>query len=401
MKRRWDRTKLVIGAHALAPYARREEHIRDIVACGVDCIVCMDPDYAALDLFAKYGLGAFVRFVVPEWWGGCPAGKMAEINPLARYEAAADAFTDHPAIWGIDVGDEPSALDFSHYSKVVPLVERRFPAHFAYLNLYPNYASTAENTGEEVVSQLGTATYQEYVDRYIAAVPTDYISYDFYMYADTVDRAFSNLWTVADACRDTGRSLWIVLQVNSHREDTVMSLNQLRFQAYTALAFGAELISWGCYTKGWWYNNVLDENGEKTAQYDKLAAMNAELHAIGEPYMRYRRTATVFVGFDSAMRGATRQYNDGYLQDLCEESGAPLVVGVMIGRNTYDHAYLLCACDDPYDVSPVKNRVTFRAVGRTVRLHSGGETTCLLPDENGRYALDLFSSHGALLELTE
>ncbi len=399
MERRWDRTKLIVGAHALAPYARTEEHVRDIVACGVDCIVCMDPDRAALDLFSKYGLGAFVRFIVPEWWGGCPAGRMAELNPLEGYLAAADAFEDHAAIWGIDVGDEPSALDFPHYGKVIPLVERRFPMHFAYLNLYPNYASTSENTGEEVVSQLGTATYREYIDRYVAEVPTDYISYDFYMYANTVENAFSNLWTVADACRDTGRSLWIVLQVNSSREDAVMSLNQLRFQAYTALAFGAELISWGCYTVGWWYNNVLDENGNKTAQYEKLAAMNAELHALGEPYMRYRRTATAFVGFDTVMRGAAEHYSDGYVRMLREESGAPLLVGAMIGRHTSDHAYMLCACDDPHDVAGRENCVVFRADGRGVVLHSGGRETRLLPDEEGIYRFSLPSSHGVLLEV--
>lgn len=399
MQRRWDRTKFVIGAHALAPYARTEQHVRDIAACGVDCIVCMDPDYDALDLFAKYKIGAFVRFIVPEWWGGLPAGRMAERNPLARYEAAADAFTDHPAIWGIDVGDEPSALDFPHYGKVVPLVERRFPMHFAYLNLYPNYASTSENTGEEVKSQLGTATYQEYIDRYVAEVPTDYISYDFYMYANTVENAFSNLWTVADACRDTGRDLWIVLQVNSHREDTVTSLNQMRFQAYTAMTFGAQLISWGCYTKGWWHHNVLDEYGNKTAQYDKLAQMNAELHALGVPYMRYRRTATYFVGFDASLRGATERYSDGYVKELCEASGAPLLVGAMVGRETAYHAYMLCACDDPYDVAKKQNRVTFRAEGYDVVLHYGGKETPLTPDAEGIYRFELPSSHGALLEI--
>lgn len=398
---RWDRSKLMIGAYVLAPYARSEAHVRDIAACGVDCIMSMDPDYEALDWFSKYGLGAFVRFIVPEWWGGCPAGQMATINPLLRYEAAADSFTDHPAIWGIDVGDEPSALDFPHYGKVIPLVERRFPMQFAYLNLYPNYASTSENTGEEVVSQLGTATYQEYIDRYVANVPTDYISYDFYMYANTVDNAFSNLWTVADACRDTGRALWIVLQVNSHREDTVISLNHMRFQAYTAMAFGAESISWGCYTHGWWYNNVLDEEGHKTAQYDKLKAMNAELHALGVTYMRYRRTATAFVGFDPTMRGAVTRYNDGYVCDLCEESGAPLLVGAMIGRNSYAHAYMLCACDDPQDVAPRENRIAFRTTGREVLLHRGETTVRLTPDDKGQYVVTLPSSHGVLLEITE
>ena len=175
MNNRMDRSRLNIGAYILQPYARTENHIREVAECGVDFIVCMGNDRPALDLFHKYGVGAIVSGVLPGWWGGDGnnAGKLAESNPMEKYEAAAASFVDHPAIWGIDIGDEPSALDFPYYGQVYDYINRAFPCQFPYLNLYPNYASVSKNSAEETVNQLGTPTYEEHIQRYCECVPAD------------------------------------------------------------------------------------------------------------------------------------------------------------------------------------------------------------------------------------
>ena len=282
---RMDRSRLNIGAYILQPYARTEQHVKDIADCGIDFMTCVQNDRAMLDLFRKYHVGAIVSGVVPGWWGGDGdnAGQLSKRNPMSSYEKAAAGFKDHPAVWGIDIGDEPSALDFPYYGKVFERVDQLFPNQFPYLNLYPNYASVSQNTAEQTVNQLGTRTYQEHIAEYIKHVPADYLCYDFYLYSINVHQAYENLRTVADACLGAGRSMWIVLQVNSNNKDKWISENELRFQAYTAMAFGAENIIWGCYTAGWWYNNVLDDKGNKTQQYDKLKRVNAEIHRLGVP----------------------------------------------------------------------------------------------------------------------
>ena len=63
-----------------------------------------------------------------------------------------------------------------------------FGNQFAYLNLYPNYASVAENSAQQTVNQLGTATYDEHIRQYCEHVGLDYLCYDFYMYSLTADR---------------------------------------------------------------------------------------------------------------------------------------------------------------------------------------------------------------------
>ena len=406
MNQRMDRTRLNIGAYHLQPYARTEDHIREVAECGVDFIVCMADDRSALDLFHKYGIGAIVSGILPGWWGGDGqnAGKMAAWNPIEKYEAAAATFRDHPAIWGIDVGDEPSALDFPHYGKVIDYVDRAFPNQFPYINLYPNYASVSQNSAEETVNQLGTTTYAEHIRRYCECVPLDYLCYDFYLYSINVSLHYENLRTVANACRNTGRSMWIVLQVNSNDPAYWITENNLRFQAYTAMAFGAENIIWGCYTAGWWNNQVLDGEGNKTRQYDRLKKINAEIRTIGEEYMKYRRVSTHFVGFgghpdmEAVEQAPVDSLSTGVFFDLKAERGSPLVVGEMVNRNRDGSvALMICAADDPYEKSPCLHRITFRAPNRRVRALGGDGYKTVTHLGDGLYAVDIASNEGVLI----
>lgn len=401
-----DRSKLNIGAYILQPYARTEQHIRDIAASGVDFIVCMSNDRPALDLFEKYGVGAIVTGVLPGWWGGDGdnAGTMAEKNPLEKYEDAAKKFVDHPAIWGIDTGDEPSALDFPHYGKVIDLVNTRFPRQFAYLNLYPNYASVAQTTGEQRVNQLGTPTYEEHIKQYCEYVPTDYICYDYYMYAASVSGAYENLRIVSDYCLRTGRSLWIVLQVNSSRAEEWISENRLRFQAFSAMAYGAEVITWACYTAGWWHNQVLDSEGKKTEQYEKMQKVNAEIKTLGEPYMKYRRVSTHLLGYENSpyLEGVNQKpiksLNTGVFFDVCEPDGGNLVVGEMVARCGDSRALFVCAANDPYDKAPAAQRVSFRVGGeRMVRAYNGNGNAVLERNADGSYTVEIGPSAAVLI----
>ena len=406
MNQRMDRTRLNIGAYYLKPYARTEAHVRDLADCGVDFVVCMDNDRNALDLFHKYGVGAIVSGILPGWWGGDGnnAGKMAAWNPIEKYHKAAAEFVDHPAIWAVDVGDEPSALDFPHFGKVIDYVNRAFPNQFAYLNLYPNYASVSQNNAEETVNQLGTPTYEEHIQRYCACVPSDYLCYDFYLYSINVTQHYENLRVVANACRNTGRSMWIVLQVNSVDPNYWISENNLRFQAYTAMAFGAENIIWGCYTAGWWNNQVLDDEGNKTQQYDKLQKVNREIHTIGEEYMKYRRVSTHFVGFeghrhmDAVKQEAVEALSTGIFFDVKADNGAPLVVGEMVNRNHDGSvALMICAADDPYEEHPAEYRLTFRAPGRRIRALGGCGYKTVEDVGDGLYAVTIRSNEGVLI----
>lgn len=400
---RYDKSKLNIGAYVLQPYARTEKHIKEIKDCGIDMIIDLGYDLKCLDLFSKYGIGAIVRDVAPHWWGGCgKAGQFHKECPIEVYEKIAKKYIDHPAIWGISIGDEPSALDIPYYGIVFDKVKKLFPKSFPYLNLYPNYATVAENTADETVSQLGTKTYDEYIDVYCKNVPAGYISYDYYVYATkNLGGCLSNYRIVSEAARKSGRRFMYIAQVNSQNPAEIVTVNQMRFQAFSAMSFGAEDISWGCYTGGWWHHNVLDEKGEKTEQYDKLKLVNHEIKNLAPEYMRFRNTSTHLVGFSEEISKksgieTSHCFSNGYFCDVKAEDGRALIIGEMTGRDGKDEkALFITVADDYMDTDTTETTITFTSPSEITVFGKDGKIKVRC--EGTKYYIDAKSNEGYLI----
>lgn len=271
--------KFHIGAYCLGATARTEEHVRELAECGIDTLFAVNADSALLDLLYQYGVGAVVNGVVPGWFGadGKNAGTMHELNSIETYRERACAFRDHPAIVGIDIGDEPSALDLPHYGRVVELLKEHLGDKLLYLNLYPSYGMLASAGKEQATRELGRATYREYLTAYRDNVQLPYVSIDHYPYSSDFPTFLCDLGEASAVAKSCGRHLMVVLQVNSHDPTVCLSADQLRLQAWCAMAYGARSISWACYSPGWWHNCVLDKSGDKTEQYAKLKEVNQQL----------------------------------------------------------------------------------------------------------------------------
>lgn len=383
---RFDRDQLLIGTYCLKPYARTEAHIRALKAAHID-FVCATPDEPELlDLLQQHGMGLFAT-CLPGWggWLGENAGRMAEMIPLSSYEEAARRFTDHPAVWAVDVGDEPSALDLPHHGKLIEAAYRLFPNQMPYLNLYPAYGAIPQNTPEDIRFQLGTPDYASYIERYLECVDADYLCFDYYMYAMSVESAYANMALVADKCRAAGRDMWIVLQVNSMDPDAWISLPQLRHQAYAALSFGARCINWACWTAGWWHNNVLDAEGNATQQYGKVRQINGELKAVGAAYMRYRNRSTARISAgETASLGRFRNIETTH--------------GIFAGHMTDPHgreALMITDISDPYGRSGTTGVIRFRC-SENVRALRCGEPMPLRRTGD-IYEFDIAACEGVLL----
>ena len=412
-----DRSKLRIGAYFLRTKGGvTEEHVRDLKDCGIDFVFDRfnaKSSRAEYDLYAKYGIGAVVTWVIPG--KQAEPGTMAEKVPLTVYEEVSRRFRAqnhmHRVIEAMAIGDEPSAVDFPYMGQAIESAKRAFPECMIYLNLYPNYAFRAENTAEQMLAQLGAASYREYIDKYCQHIPLDYISYDFYLYSrkneDFIAKYYDNLLVVADACRRTNRSLWLIPQVNSCSSNLWISANKLRFQANSSMAFGAESIAWSCYAPGWWKNNVLTPEGEKTQQYEKLKTVNAELHRVGSRYMLYKNAATHFVGFPADCADLAglpvkpvESLAVGSFASIRAEDGGKLIVGEMVARKGGGgDAIFVCAADDPYDKANRKRTIRFRVKdGCDVRATGGNGPVALEKSADGTYAFQMSSSAGVLVE---
>ena len=115
----------------------------------------------------------------------------------ARIDSVIDRVKDHPALYAYAITDEPSAVRFPEFARLVDYIRQRDPAHLAHINLFPTYASAAA---------LGTSggtveAYREHLRQYVDVVKPDLISYDHYNLYKTNDgnQYFMNLALVREA----------------------------------------------------------------------------------------------------------------------------------------------------------------------------------------------------------
>ena len=423
-KLRIDRTKFLIYAYDNINYKSRkprtEQYIREMKEGGLD-FVFGPATREELDLFHKYGIGVVLDEYLPWWWGGyvdekgnTPSGRMAELRKLSLYDEAAKKYVDHPAVWAMNVGDEPSALDFEHCAKIVAHTVSNYPCHAAYVNLYPNYASAASLSLEQAKSQLGTSTYSEYLTKYCRLFPLDYICFDAYCWGwgNTPPVLVENLREVSAAATGARKDLWVILQLSTHVEGVInnrkMSVETVRWQAMTALAFGARAIGWFSWL---WHNswvlNAYDASWRKTPAYDMAKQVNVELHRIGEHYEKYRTTHTELVGttgeyWKKVRQQAVKEAGDSCFSCIHAEDGAALAVGHMLAVDGSGRpAVFIAACDDPEGLKLVDHRIVFRTLSGSVRAWGGSGEVPVMKLADGSFVVPLRTSDGLLIEGAE
>lgn len=417
---RVDRSRFSImsgGFYGPYPAEKAGEIAAAFKACGFDVPTCIRAaDTRMLDAMCTNGVGAIVNRAVPYWFGGdgSKAGKMHELHPRAEYEKALAAPLAHPAIVGYDLVDEPNALDFPYIGEIVALIQSARPEMFIWVNLYPNYALADTNTGNQKASQLGTPSYREYIDAYCRNVPLDYISYDHYTFYDDPEmtrlkssRYYGNMKVVADACRRTDRSFWFIAQACSRKSSApkFLSQNNLRFQAYSSLAFGCECISWANFLQGWWTNNLYRADGVRTEMYEKVRLMNKEIRRFEPSFWPYRSFQTVLVGFDADRTELAKydikpacDYSDGYFRRIRATDGSRLVVGGMVPKKRSNHARaaLVFGADDIADTERSTHTVNFSAYGPVRAVGPNGNVVLNRLGEND-YSLSLKDNDCVLL----
>ena len=397
---------LMIGVSGFSEAVCNEKGVREVKEFGADFVRCVKIyNRETLDLLAKYGVKAVVKGVVPSWWGGKTelAGLMHEQRPLSAYAKAKKRYVPHPAILAVDIGDEPSKSDFAHYAKVVKYLNGELPGVTFTLNLFPSYGSHIARTPEERLKQLGTASYQDYVRSYCEMFPTmKEVSSDIYPYSAPPEevgayilRRLADLSILSRASREYGKRLVLTMQANSLFPELEMDLPRLRYQAFTALAFGVRRAIWVCYTPSWWENNILEKDGSKTPRYDRVRTVNAELHALARDFARFRQIGTRFDGFSAEERKALGDAVDVRWRDFTAirkiSCDGKLVVGEFVSKDgSGDTAVMVAAAWDPEGKAPGAKRLRFRANG-TVRIYGPKGEVTPSREHDGKYALDLDS----------
>ncbi len=320
---RMNRNQILLGTYCF--YFTDEAHIKEYADAGFDYITAVGYNYnkEQFDLFAKYDIGVFLSGL-PQWRGDDRLPEDPQPEPTFGMDYYADALktvVDHEAIWGIDIIDEPSALDFPFIGQQVDTIYDVLPGYFAYVNLHPGHGRARLGTVNQIMLADGySADYREYISNYIKDIDTDYVCYDHYFYqngaaaeSELIGALFMQK-TVSAACDENDKDFWIVIQANSRNDQTQpavpLSLQQLQTQAFIALSYGVRSINWACWQPGWWSYNIYDGNGNRTEQYEKVASVNEDIKRISPVYIRYKHLDTCTLGRVDRDRGDMVRYFD-------------------------------------------------------------------------------------------
>jgi hypothetical protein len=200
-------------------------------------------------------------------------------------ERTARQFKDHPALGGYHLVDEPSAKSFGDLGAWTKRIQAVDAEHPVYINLLPTYGNP---------DLWGTPDFKTYLQRFLAEVPTQQLSYDHYPIirggADAstdVLRAdfYQNLEICAAAAREANRPLWAFALLVAHTPYPIPTLAHLRLQAYSDLAYGTETLQYFTYwtpvSMIWNFHEApINPEGKRTPTYDLVKAFNAELQAV-------------------------------------------------------------------------------------------------------------------------
>ena len=280
------------------PYVEREQGLQSIADCGFNLAGFVLP--ADLPECERLGLKAIMFPDVENagaWTREWRNRSDEEIDEVVR--TMVQQAGDSEAILGYYIMDEPGARDFAGLAKAVAAVRKYAPGKLAYLNLFPNYATV----GAPDTSQLGTDTYMEYLERFVAEVRPQLVSYDNYMTQVSGDmtepkataRYYNNLMDVRKVAFDSGLPWWNIVSSNQIRpHTTVPSPANLLLQAYTTLAAGGSSVAWYKYYADGYAYAPIDRDGTRTQTWQYLRMVNEQLRTIGPLMNRLTSTGVYF-----------------------------------------------------------------------------------------------------------
>lgn len=404
---KFDKDTLLIGGY----YSRADE-LQYAEAAGMDFFITGSVDQAYLDKAEEYGIG-----IIASNYNGLPYyyGTMTEENGNTWAHYNYSEFVDHPALWGVNMIDEPDAPAYGPIQNAAAAFYKGTDKLMPYVNLFPSYANNdqlGEYPKENFFSWIssaffdhfcnGTMSYKMYTSDYINTIDTDYICLDYYPYSAEVNAKgetvkctgtgwLRNLDMLAEACRETDRDLWVITQAAGETPDgkgenesgaprwcdEKSDINQ---QAYASMAFGTKAIIHGLYGRdGWWDtdSHMIGSDGKPTETYRVAAEVNNELKTFADIYGAYDYVSTYMInskkcaGQKNVILNCTVESEKG---NISSKNG--LLVGTFNGDGK---GYIITNMEELNDNVTAKATVTVPA-GKTATVYQAGKTATYTAD---------------------
>lgn len=227
---------------------------------------------------------------------------MEDPAKVTKLDALIERVKNQPFMYGYYITDEPSAALFPGLGKLVAHLRAKDPAHFAYINLFPTYASNEQlgNKGETVPA------YKEHLKQFIDIVKPDLLSYDHYHFGvnGDQDQYFLNLGMIRQAALDAGIPFLNIVQACTW-DKSMRAPNgyEMRWLNNTSLAYGAQGLSHFVYSYKPFYDEFQEKagqmmrpDGSTTAQYAAAKVQNPQFVAVATQLQSLRSIGAYHVG---------------------------------------------------------------------------------------------------------
>lgn len=263
-----------------------EAVVRQMAEGGWNVLWCSEQD---LELVHRYGLRAQLSD------GLLSPATLDNPAQQEKLDALIARVRNHPALYSYFITDEPGTAAFPALGKLVTYLRQRDPAHMAYINLFPTYASN-----EQLGAKGDTVTaYREHLRQYLDTVRPAMVSYDHYQFSTTGDTGqyFLNLALVRQASQRAGVPFLQIVQACTWTPSMrVPTSDEMRYLVYTTLAYGAQGISYYVYCCPGHTGGIALPDGTPTPAYHALRTLNREFVAIAQELQPLRSLAIYHAG---------------------------------------------------------------------------------------------------------
>lgn len=240
---------------------------------------------------------------------------------------------EHPAVAGYHLIDEPPVQLYPELSEWAKRIQSVDNNHFCYVNLFPNHASD---------KQLGTESYEEYVQEYLKQVPVQFVSFDYYpIFKDHISSSwYKNLELISKKSAEAGKPFWAFVLTTNYDNDhvTPQTIAAMRLQAFSDLAYGAQGIQYFTYWSATSVNAPSGEDqrgapitvtGKRSIVYDRVKQMSQEIQNLSNVFLGAKVVRVRHTGLDRIPDGTVRLTSLPEAVKVFDTNGAPALVSIL------------------------------------------------------------------------
>ena len=375
------------------PSTLSEQTVKEMAECGIQYTFLWafnydDPNKVQeLEWCSKYGIKVFLK---DNRIYGTAMKDMTEDEIYQIIEPS----IGNPNILGYCIYDEPSEDVYEDLKICLDKYNAVAEGMIGTVNLYPY-------------------RYGSYIEKVFTYLDMDYVSVDIYplVGSATEDVYYKNLKAIGDAARKYDADFWLFIQSMSWNDRRIPDLEDLRFQAYSAIAYGATKLMHFCYSNPHFPDgySAVDVNGEKSDLYPVLQQFNTEMQHLAPILSQYKDLGAFYVTewMSAEVPVYLRQVKDlSQYEDFrtIREISAdqPLMVGAFEHpQDGLDKAFVIVNASDCYQQLEADVSFTLRYSDGPVTVTMDGRTFTLEADADGVYRLHLGSGGGAFVQVQE